>query len=67
MGYIRWYRNDTFSNSRKIAPLCGENLELSIFESGKGIYITSKNIKENLQLFVVYNPFNKGSKMQDPV
>ena len=51
----------------KIAPLCGENPELSIFESGKGIYITSKNIKENFQLFIIYNPFNKGSKILDPV
>lgn len=31
----------------KIMPLCGENPELSIYESGKGIYITSKDIKEN--------------------
>ena len=51
----------------KIAPLCGENPELSIFESGKGIYITSNNIKKNFQLFIIYNPFNKGSKILDPV
>ena len=51
----------------KIAPLCGENPELSIFESGKGIYITSKDIKENFQLFIVYNPFNKGAKILDSV
>ena len=51
----------------KIAPLCGENPELSIFESGKGIYITSKDIKDNFQLFIIYNPFNKGSKILDPV
>jgi len=51
----------------KITPLCGENPELSIYESGKGIYITSKDIKENFQLFIIYNPFNKGSKILDPV
>lgn len=51
----------------KIMPLCGENPELSIYESGKGIYITSKDIKENFQLFIVYNPFNKGSKIIDPI
>ena len=51
----------------KITPLCGENPELSIYESGKGIYITSKNIKEQFQLFIIYNPFNKGSKILDPV
>jgi midasin (ATPase involved in ribosome maturation) len=51
----------------KITPLCGENPEISIFESGKGIYITSKDIKENFQLFIIYNPFNKGSKILDPV
>jgi len=51
----------------KITPLCGENPELSIYESGKGIYITSKDIKEQFHLFIVYNPFNKGSKMLDPV
>ena len=51
----------------KIAPLCGENPELSIFESGKGIYINSNNIKENFQLFIIYNPFNKGSKILEPI
>ena len=51
----------------KITPLCGENPELSIYESGKGIYITSKDIKEQFQLFIVYNPFNKSSKILDPV
>ena len=51
----------------KIAPLCGENPELSIFESGKGIYINSNNIKENLQLFIIYNPFNKSSKLLEPI
>ena len=51
----------------KIAPLCGENPELSIFESGKGIYINSNNIKENFQLFIIYNPFNKGSKLLEPI
>ena len=30
----------------KIAPLCGENPEISIFESGKEINITSKDIKK---------------------
>ena len=51
----------------KIAPLCGENPEISIFESRKGIYITSKDIKENFQLFIIYNPFNKGSKTLDQI
>ena len=51
----------------KITPLCGENPELSIYESGKGIYITSQDIKNNFRLFIVYNPFNKGSKILDPV
>ena len=51
----------------KITPLCGENPELSIYESGKGIYITSDNIKPNFQLFIIYNPFNKGSKILDQV
>ena len=51
----------------KISPLCGENPEISIFESGKGIYITSKDIKENFHLFIIYNPFNKGSKIIDQV
>ena len=51
----------------KIAPLCGENPELSIFESGKGIYINSNNIKEKFQLFIIYNPFNKGSKILEPI
>ena len=32
---------------QKITSLCGENPELSIFESWKGIYITPKDIKEN--------------------
>jgi hypothetical protein len=50
----------------KIASLCGENPELSIFESGKDIIITSKDINKNFQLFIVYNPSNKGSKMLDP-
>ena len=51
----------------KIAPLCGENPEISIFESGKGFNITSKDIKENFHLFIIYNPFNKGSKILDQV
>ena len=51
----------------KITPLCGENPELSIYESGKGIYITSQDIKNNFRLFIIYNPFNKGSKILDPV
>ena len=51
----------------KITPLCGEKPELSIYESGKGIYITFKDIKENFQLFIIYNPFNKGSKILDQV
>ena len=51
----------------KVAPLCGENPEISIFESGKGIYITSKDIKDNFHLFIIYNPFNKGSKTIDQV
>ena len=51
----------------KIASLCGENPELSIFESGKDINITSKDIHKNFQLFIVYNPFNKGSKIIDLV
>jgi hypothetical protein len=51
----------------KIASLCGENPELSIFESGKDINITSKDIHKNFQIFIVYNPFNKGSKIIDPV
>ena len=51
----------------KIASLCGENPEISIFESGKGFYITSKDIKENFHLFIIYNPFNKGSKILDQV
>jgi len=51
----------------KIVPLCGENPEINIFESGKGIYITSNDIKENFHLFIIYNPFNKGSKHLDQV
>ena len=51
----------------KITPLCGENPEISIFESGKGFYITSKDIKENFHLFIIYNPFNKGSKILNQV
>lgn len=51
----------------KITPLCGENPELSIYESGKGIYITSDDIKPNFQLFIIYNPFNKGSKILDQI
>ena len=51
----------------KITLLCDENPELSIYESGKGIYITSKDIKENFRLFIIYNPFNKNSKTLDPV
>jgi hypothetical protein len=51
----------------KIAPLCGENSEICIFESGKEIYINSNNIKDNFRLFIIYNPFNKGSKILDPV
>jgi energy-coupling factor transporter ATP-binding protein EcfA2 len=51
----------------KIAPLCGENPEISIFESGKEFYITSKDIKENFHLFIIYNPFNKGSKIIDQI
>jgi len=51
----------------KIAHLCGENPEISIFESGKGFYITSKDIKENFHLFIIYNPFNKGSKIIDQI
>ena len=43
-----------------------ENPKLSIFESGKDINITSKDINPNFQLFIVYNPFNKGSKIIDP-
>ena len=43
-----------------------ENPKLSIFESGKDINITSKDINPNCQLFIVYNPFNKGSKIIDP-
>ena len=51
----------------KITSLCGENPKLSVYESGKGIYITSKDIKENFQLFIIYNPFNKGSKILEPI
>ena len=51
----------------KIGSLCGENPEISIFESGKGIYISSKDIKENFHLFIIYNPFNKGSKIIDQI
>ena len=35
---------------------------MNIFKSGKGIYITSKDIKENFHLFIIYHPFNKCSK-----
>ena len=51
----------------KIAPLCGENPEISIFESGKGDNIKAKDIQENFHLFIIYNPFNKGSKILDRV
>ena len=51
----------------KITPLCGENPEINIYESGKDINITSKDIKKNFLLFIIYNPFNKGSKILEPV
>ncbi len=51
----------------KISPLCGENPEISIFELGKGIYNNSNNIKENFHLFIIYLPFNKGSKILEPI
>ena len=51
----------------KITPLCSEKPELNIFEGGEDINITSENIHDNFQLFIVYNPFNKGVKLLNPV
>ena len=51
----------------KITPLCSENPELNIFEGREDINITSKDIHDNYQLFIIYNPFNKGAKLLNPV
>ena len=47
----------------KIAPLYGKYPEIRIIELGDEIYITSENIKQNFHLFMIYNPYNKGSKI----
>ena len=31
------------------------------------VYITSKEIKKNFQVFIIYTPFNKGSKILEPI
>jgi len=39
------------------------NPEISIFKHKKGFNITSKDIKENFHLFIIFNPFNKDYKI----
>ena len=58
--------------SEKIASLCGDEPELNIFESGKGIYFSknpknknTKKIHENFHLFITYNPNTKGVILLD--
>ena len=53
----------------KIISLCGDNPELNIFESGKGIYFSNENkgdniekIHENFHLFITYNSSKNNSK-----
>ena len=53
----------------KIISLCGDNPELNIFESGKGIYFSNQNkgdniekIHENFHLFITYNSSKNNSK-----
>ena len=33
----------------------------------KEFIFNSNNIKDNFQLFIIYNPFNKGSKILEPI
>ena len=47
----------------KIISFCGDNPELNIYETGKGIYFSDENkgnnikkIYENFHLFITYNP-----------
>ena len=51
-----------------ITSLCGENPELNIFESGKNLSIPKdiRKKEEDFQLFIIYNPFNKGLKKIEP-
>ena len=51
----------------KIITLCDENPEINIFESGEGIHIISNDFNPNFKLFIIYNPFNKGSKILNPI
>ena len=58
--------------SEKISSLCGDVLELNIFESGEGIYFSknpknkkTKKIHENFHLFITYNPNTKGVILLD--
>ena len=55
----------------KIIALCGDNPELNIFETGKGIYFNKKGgenvekINENFHLFITYNFSKDGAKKID--
>ena len=51
----------------KIAPLCGENPHLNSYDykNFEIKNITINDIKDNFQLFIIYNPFNKSSKIID--
>ena len=56
----------------KIISLCGDNPELNIYETGKGIYFSKENkgndikkIHENFHLFITCNPSKDNAKKID--
>ena len=67
MGNIRWYWNGTFSNSRKNYSSLLRKSRIKYSCSGKGIYITSKDINKNFQLFIIYIPFSEDSKILESI